>query len=111
MRLSPNDPHSFSMHSALAIAHFFAGRYDGGIVVGGNGRAGEARLLLRHAYVAAASHALAGRLEAGRESHGALASARSHICVCRTSGTCLPFRRPEDFAKMAEGLRLAGLPE
>jgi len=22
-----------------------------------------------------------------------------------------PFRRPEDFAKMAEGLRLAGLPE
>ena len=27
MRLSPNDPHRFSMYGALAMAHFLAGRY------------------------------------------------------------------------------------
>ena len=27
LRLNPSDPHSYSMYSALAFAHFFAGRY------------------------------------------------------------------------------------
>ena len=44
LRLNPADPHSYSMHSALAFAHFFAGRYSRGFVLGGNGYAGETLL-------------------------------------------------------------------
>ena len=60
--------------------------------------------------IAAASSALAGRLgEAART----LAQVRQLQPTLRMDNlqNLFPIRRPEDFAKLAEGMRLAGLPE
>ena len=46
-----------------------------------------------------------------REGHGTRASDLIPPCACPISKICSRFARPEDFAKWAEGLRLAGLPE
>jgi hypothetical protein len=60
--------------------------------------------------VVAASGALAGRLE---EAQKAMARLRQLEPALRISNLkeFFPFRRPEDLAKWAEGLRRAGLPE
>jgi len=109
LRLSPNDSQIFNTHTGMANAHFFAGRYEEA--------SSWAEMALREkpdytlaAYVAAASYALAGRLA---EAEKAMALVRSQNPTFRVADlrNLYPFRRPEDFAKMAEGLRLAGLPE
>jgi tetratricopeptide (TPR) repeat protein len=109
LRLSPQDPHSFSMQSAIASAHFFGGRYAEAL--------SWAQMALREkpgfllpACVVAASGALAGRLE---EAQKAMARLRQLEPALRISNLkeFFPFRRPEDLAKWAEGLRRAGLPE
>jgi len=61
--------------------------------------------------IAAASNALAGRLA---EAQAAMASLRQIIPTLRFSNLkelLPPFRRPEDAARITEGLRKAGLPE
>jgi hypothetical protein len=60
--------------------------------------------------VLAASYALGGRLE---EAQRAIARLRQVDPTLRVSSVRdrVPLRRPEDVAKFAEGLRLAGLPE
>ena len=60
--------------------------------------------------VAAASHALAGRIE---ESHRAMDHLRELDPGLRISnlGEWLPIQRAEDIATFADGLRKAGLPE
>jgi adenylate cyclase len=109
LRLSPNDSQIFNMHTAMANAHLFAGRYEEA--------SSWAEMALREkpdftlaAYVAAASNALAGRLA---EAEKAMALVRQQNPTFRLTNlqNLYPFRRPEDFAKMTEGLRLAGLPE
>jgi hypothetical protein len=61
------------------------------------------------ARVAAASHALAGRLD---QAHKALARLRQIDPTFRASDLRrFPLRRPEDLARYKEGLRKAGLPE
>jgi hypothetical protein len=62
------------------------------------------------ARVAAASHALAGRLD---QAHKAAARLREIDPTFRASDLkhLLPLRRPEDLARYEEGLRKAGLPE
>jgi hypothetical protein len=70
---------------------------------GGTLTAGVARM-------AAASHALAGRLD---RAHNAMARLREIDPTLRVSDIrhMFPFRRPEDLARYEEGLRKAGLPE
>jgi tetratricopeptide (TPR) repeat protein len=60
--------------------------------------------------MAAASHALAGRLEQARN---AIARLRQLDPALRISHLkqILPLRRADDLARYAEGLRMAGLPE
>jgi hypothetical protein len=60
--------------------------------------------------VAAASHALAGRLD---RAHNAIARLREIDPTFRVSDLrrVVPFRRPEDLARYEEGVRKAGLPE
>jgi hypothetical protein len=61
------------------------------------------------ARVAAASHALAGRLD---QAHKAIARLRQIDPTFRVSDLRQqPFRRPEDLARYEGGLRKAGLPE
>jgi TolB-like protein len=109
MRLNPLDPLIFGMQTGIAAAHFLAGRYD-------ESSSWAERAMLGHPNyspalrVAAASHALAGRLGPAQE---AMARMRQIDPMLRVSTLTdlFPFRGPEDCARYAEGLRKAGLPE
>jgi TolB-like protein/class 3 adenylate cyclase len=109
MRLSPLDPLMFLIDVIAALAHFLAGRY------------GEAWPLAERACrerpqflgairAAAATNALAGRLN---EARGFIAQALQFDPELRISNlkNRVTWFRPEDFAKYAEALRRAGLPE
>ena len=108
MRLSPLDPLLGHMQTAAALAELCAGRFV------------EASLYAQKATrnlpnfpiglgVAAASSALAGRLE---EAQNAVAHLRQLIPAPTLSDLIvIPFRRPEDRAMFEEGLHKAGLPE
>ena len=110
MRLSPYDPFMFTMQGVTAFAHFFAGRYDEASSWAEKAF-WERPNILATLRIAAVSNAFAGRLE---EAQKAVARALELDPAMRLSnlkdriGT---FRRPEDFAKYADGLRRAGLPE
>jgi TolB-like protein len=109
MRLSPQDPQIFNAQAATASAHFFAGRYDEA--------SSWAEMAVREqpihfiaTCVAAASNALAGRLP---EAQKAMARLRQLDPDLRMSSLkdLFPIRRSDDFARWAEGMRRAGLPE
>jgi tetratricopeptide (TPR) repeat protein len=109
MRLSPLDPSTFSMQAAVAYAHFLAGRYDMASSCAEKAMRDKPDFLLA-IYIFAASNALAGRLEPAQKG---VARARECNPDLRTSnlGDLAPFRRAEDLALFAKGLREAGLPE
>ena len=109
MNLSPLHPLIFKMQSAIAYAHFLAGRYDEASV------AAENSLRARPNYLtavrgAAASHALAGHLDRART---LMAHMRQRAPALHISNLTelIPFRRAGDFARWAEGLHKAGLPD
>jgi tetratricopeptide (TPR) repeat protein len=108
LRLSPNDPHSFGMQTAMAAAHFTAGRYADALPWAEMAvREKPAYLLPR--CVLAASLAFAGRQS---DAERAIERARRIDPALRLSNlSFIPAVRPEDFARWQEGLRLAGLPE
>jgi TolB-like protein len=109
MRLSPLDPTLYHMQVGTGFAHMLVGRFD------------EASSWAEKAFreeqnyhpaamVKAASSALAGRLEeAGR----AMERLRQIDPTLRISNLKdrHPIRRPADLARLADGLRIAGLPE
>ena len=109
MRLSPLDPSMFIMHGAMAYAHFLAGRYDIASSCAEKATRDGPNFPLTIC-IFAASNALAGRPEPARK---AMARALERNPDLRTSNLrdFMPFRRAEDFATFAEGLRKAGLPE
>jgi len=109
IRLSPLDPSMFSMHGAMAYAHFLAGRYDMASSCAEKATRDYPAFLLAMC-ISTASNALAGRLEPAQK---AMARALEHNPDLRTSNLrdLTPFRRAEDFATLAEGLRKAGLPD
>jgi TolB-like protein/Tfp pilus assembly protein PilF len=107
MRLSPIDPRTFNMQAGMASAHFIAGRYEeacswSGRAIGNQSKFGPA---LR---VGAASHALA---ETGH--------AQRLVALLRAADPSLRLSNLQDrapwnpagFARLAKGLRKAGLPE
>ncbi|MGH6881589.1 MAG: adenylate/guanylate cyclase domain-containing protein [Hypericibacter sp.] len=110
LRLSPQDPLAYSMLGAMAYAHFLAGRYSES--VSWAERAIRERPAYGHvaARVLAASWALAGRQDEARK---AMRRLRELDPALRMSSlrNMIPVRRPEDYAKLVEGLKLAGLPE
>ncbi|MFM9887145.1 MAG: hypothetical protein ACKVQT_29295 [Burkholderiales bacterium] len=109
MRLSPIDPFMYMVHTGISLAHFLAGRYD-------DASSNAERSLVDNPNfhpalrMAAASHALAGRLAQAKK---AAAHMRQLDPALRVShlNEILPLRRPDDSSRFAEGLRLAGLPE
>ena len=116
MRLSPVDPLTFVTLMAIAFAHFFAGRYNDAALWAEKALAASPpRLREKAVYhpallIAAASNALAGRLE---EAQNAIAQSRqisptAHISNLKNQ---IPLRRPDDLVRYAEGLRKAGLPD
>ena len=108
-RLSPVDPVSHVNFGATATGHFFAGRYDDAVSWALKAEAGLPTYATPYR-IAAASHALAGRPEAAAK---ALAQLRLIDPEARISHVrdWITLRRPEDYSKLEEGLRKAGLPE
>jgi len=108
MRLSPFDP-LMHIHAAMAYAHFIASRYD--IASSYADKAMHDNPTFLHSVcISAASNALAGRLEPAQK---AVARALGFNPDLRASNLSdlAPFRRAEDLATFAMGLRKAGLPE
>ncbi len=108
MRLNPLDPLIFAMQSGAAAAHFLAGRYD-------DASAWAEKALGMHANYApalrlsAAGHALAGRVAEARKSMARMRQIDPDLHLSDLMDFA-PFRRPEDSARYADGLRKAGLP-
>ena len=109
MRLSPLDPHSIGMQAGTAFAHFLAGRFDEASLWAGKAM-WEHTNYLTTLVIAAASNALAGR---PAEAQKTMVRLRELYPTLRVSNVkeWAAFRRPEDLAKLEEGLRKAGLPE
>jgi TolB-like protein/class 3 adenylate cyclase len=109
MRLSPLDPQMFAMQWSMALGYLLLGRYDEA------SSWAETALRQRPNFFLASCVAAASAGLAGRKAEAARAMARlREFNPALTLGNLhelLPFRRPEDFARWAEGLRLAGLPE
>jgi adenylate cyclase len=109
MRLSPLDPVKTFMQTGTALAHMFAGRFD------------DASSWIEKPYrdrpdiapiagIAAASHALGGRIKEAQEAVGRLRRIDPARRISNLKDW-YPLRRPEDLATYVEGLRRAGLPE
>jgi TolB-like protein/Tfp pilus assembly protein PilF len=109
IRLSPQDPHIFSMQCGIGVGHFFAGRYELALDWAQTALRGRAELVVSNC-LAAASAALAGRSE---EAEKVMARLRRFVPAMRISNLTdhFPIRQREDLARWSEGLRKAGLPE
>jgi TolB-like protein/DNA-binding response OmpR family regulator len=109
MRLSPLDPRGGLMQTAMAFAHFFAGRHDEA-ASWADKAVRDAPDFVAATYISAASHALAGRLKVAQR---AMTRARQSDPARRISDLKdeIPLRRPQDYARLAEGLGKAGLPK
>jgi len=109
MRLSPLDPQCSVMWTAIAFAHFCAGRYDEACLWATKALR-ETPNFLSGLRIAAAGNALSGRLVEAQE---ALMCIRQIAPTLRVSIVrhWASFRRPEDLARLEDGLRKAGLPE
>jgi adenylate cyclase len=108
-RLSPVDPVSYVNFAATAAGHLFAGRYDEAVSWAEKARAGLPTYATAYR-IAAATHGLAGRAEAAAK---ALAQLRLIDPAARISRVrdWITLSRPQDYAKLQEGLRKAGMPE
>ncbi len=108
LRLSPQDPQTISMLTAIANAHFVAGRHDEAFSWAETA-AREQTDVFYPMVLAAASGALSGRLTEARKAMERLRELNPGL---RISNLADQFPdRPDGLAKWANGLRLAGLPE
>ena len=109
VRLSPLDPEMFRMQIGMALAHFFAGRFD--LATQWAEKAlGNLPGFLPPVAVIAASHALSGRMDKARLAMQRLRELDPALRLGNLKDW-LPIQRPEDSARFVDGLRLAGLPE
>ena len=109
MRLSPHDTQIFVMQTAIAFAHFFAGRYAEAL--------SWAEMAIRELpdYIPSTSVAAAGGALAGNHAAAgkAMARLRQLMPELRISNLkdLFPIRRSDHFDRWAEAMRKAGLPE
>jgi TolB-like protein len=109
MRLSPNEPNVFGMQSAIALAHFFAGRPAEALSWAQKAMRAHSHRLLA-ACIAAASAALIGDEDEAQEAVSRLRQIDPNLRASVLK-SYWPIRRPVDLATWEEGLRRAGLPE
>jgi TolB-like protein len=109
MRLSPLDPPMYyETQGAMAYAHFLAGRYDAAVSCAESALRGPTNFLLLTC-ISAASNTLAGRREPAERA--VLQALERNPDLHANLRNLAPFRREEDFAAFAKGLRDAGLPD
>jgi TolB-like protein/tetratricopeptide (TPR) repeat protein len=110
MRLSPRDPLMFTMQGVTAFAHFFAGRYDEASSWAEKAF-WERPNILATLRIAAASNALAGRLEEAQQAVARALELDPEMRLSNLKDRVGVFRRADDYEKYAGALRQAGLPE
>jgi tetratricopeptide (TPR) repeat protein len=109
MQLSPHDPNLFSMRRAIAFAHFIAGRYQEALSAADIVMKSPQNAFIAMATVAA-SAALLGRQQDAESAFSQLRASEPTLRLANLRER-FPIKRDEDFARWAEGLRRAGLPE
>lgn len=97
------------MQTATACAYFFARRYAEASLWAEKALRERSDYLLAIC-ISAASDALVGRLDRAQKTMVRLRQLNPALCVSNLKDL-YPVRRPEDFARWAEGRRKAGLPE
>jgi TolB-like protein len=109
MRLSPLDPLMFVMKSVTAVAYFVAGRYAEAAEWAAKANREQPSFLgaIRNM---AASNALCGNLEQAQKALARVCELDPDLRISNLKDRVGPYR-PDDFARFAEGLRLAGLAE
>jgi adenylate cyclase len=110
MRLSPLGPMMGEAQSATAHAHFFAGRYEEACLWAGRTTV-ESPNVPGGLRILAASSALAGHSERARAVVARLLHVDPMRRIANLTDVLGPYRRAEDIAKYADGLRKAGLPK
>jgi TolB-like protein len=109
MRLSPLDPQMIAMQAGTAFAHFLAGRYEQASSWTEKAVWAQANYLTS-IRIAAASKALAGKHADAREAAARLRQLDPTMCIANVREWAT-LRRPEDLARLEDGLRKAGVPE
>jgi TolB-like protein len=109
MRLSPLDPLTFSMQAVTALAHFVAGHYSEASSWAEKASREQPNFLgaVRNL---AASNALSGHLDEAQRALARACHLDPALRISNLTDRVGPYR-PEDFARFAAGLRLAGLRE
>jgi TolB-like protein/Flp pilus assembly protein TadD len=107
MRLSPQDPNMYNMHTATAGAHFVAGRYDQAMLSATMAVEDQPNYILANSLLAA-SAAHCGNASIARSALGRLLQLEPDLRISKLTDM-FPLRRPEDVASLAEGLHKAGL--
>jgi TolB-like protein len=109
MRFSPLDPEMFRMQAGMAMSHLFGGRADLAL--------SWAELSFRRlpsfgfvVIIIAACQALVGRLDEAREAADHLRKLDPTFHIAKLDAW-IPIRLPEHRDSIANGLRLAGLPD
>jgi len=110
MRFSPVDPWRCSMQTAVAFAHFFLAHDDEA--------SSWATMALRERpnfqpalRIAAASHALGGRMDKAQQAVAQLQMLNPGLRISNLKANSANQRRPEFFSRYVAGMAKAGLPE
>ncbi len=109
LRLGPNDPQIFLIHDALCSAQFCIGRYAEALQWALKALRGRSLPLTEYMTVACAAHL--GRIDEAKERLAVLVKADPGLRISALREKFPELRRPEDFGRLAEGLRRAGLPD
>ena len=108
-RLSPVDPHMFTMNGAEALAHYVARRYEEAFASAENALR-QNPFFSPATRIAVASAALLGRMQDAEKYFARLQMLEPELRISNL-GDRINFRRPDDFSLFADGLRKGGVPE
>jgi adenylate cyclase len=108
-RVNPLDPRRYVTLTAMAYAHFFAGRNDEASVWAANVVRQQPNYLAGQR-IMMACYAMAGRIDEARQAC-AVAMRIDPTQRISVSNARAPFRRPQDVDKLAQAFRIAGMPE
>jgi adenylate cyclase len=110
LRLNPLDPANVFTRNALAHAHYFLDQFDAAAEISIDNLRSRSTgpPALR---IGAAALAMAGRLDEAAALRERLQAVDPTLTASNLASRLGPYRRAEDVARYAEGLRRAGLPE
>ena len=108
IRLSPLDVLVYRVYAALAVPHFFAGRFDESIRWSRRALNEYPAIVITRRYLSAAL-ALAGRIDEARIAMSELRRLQPNSCLALSAKA--PFRHKWQLEMYLDGLRRAGLPE